>query len=80
MRNGHYIRKNGSQEWWLNDKFHRIDGPAIIYGDYQEWWLNGKLHRLDGPAIIYGDYQEWWIEDKQYTKEEFDKKIIVMNK
>lgn len=41
----------GRQEWWVNDKRHREDGPAITRqsGD-QEWWLNGELHRADGPA------------------------------
>jgi hypothetical protein len=29
--------------WYLNDKLHREDGPAIEYADgYKAWWLNGK--------------------------------------
>jgi hypothetical protein len=29
--------------WWLNDKLHREDGPAVEYPDgTKEWWLNGE--------------------------------------
>ena len=32
-----------NKQWWLNDKRHREDGPAIEYPDgTKEWWLNGK--------------------------------------
>lgn len=56
----------GSIFWVLNNKFHRVDGPAVehAYG-YKEWWANGKLHRLDGPAIEDPKHkiEEWWIND-----------------
>ena len=57
-----YYRDDGSieaEEWCLNGKCHRIDGPAIVRyredGSVEEksWCLNGKYHRIDGPAIIY---------------------------
>jgi hypothetical protein len=61
-------RKNqdGSQEWRVNGKLHRTDGPAIICANgHQEWRVNGELHRTDGPAIIFADgSQAWWINDK----------------
>ena len=56
--------EDGRQEWRLNGKLHREDGPAFVSADgTQKWYLNGKLHREDGPAIIRpnGD-MEWWIE------------------
>jgi len=38
-----HIRSNGAKEWYLNDKRHREDGPAVEYADGQkEWYLNGK--------------------------------------
>ena len=56
------------QQWWLNGKRHRDNGPASIgyYQildeqsstkscgsiEWQSWWLNGKRHRVDGPASI----------------------------
>ncbi len=52
------VHENGTK----NDKFHRDDGPAIIYSDCsQEWYQNGKLHRDDGPAIIYSDGTRCWF-------------------
>jgi hypothetical protein len=54
----------GDKTWFLNGKFHREDGPAIIYpnGD-KEWYINGVLHRDDGPAIetAFGKIKEWYV-------------------
>lgn len=42
---------NGGKSWWVNDKKHRLDGPAVeLYGT-KEWWVNGRKHRTNGPAI-----------------------------
>jgi hypothetical protein len=59
---------NGSQEWYLGGKLHRLDGPAYIWPDgSQEWWQEGELHRLDGPAYIGSDgYQAWYLEGKRH--------------
>ncbi|MAG26521.1 hypothetical protein CMI47_13320 [Candidatus Pacearchaeota archaeon] len=34
----------GTKRWYLNNKLHREDGPAILHqnGD-KYWYLNGKL-------------------------------------
>jgi len=30
------------KEWWLNDKIHRTDGPAIEWANgAKEWFVNG---------------------------------------
>lgn len=35
--------KDGTKYWFLNDKLHRIDGPAIEWADgSKEWYLNGN--------------------------------------
>ena len=74
-----YYRYDGNikeERWFLNDKRHRTDGPAVIYYwengsvSYEHWCFNGKHHRADGPAVI--DYnidgsikrKEWWLNDK----------------
>ena len=45
------VYENRTKEWWLNDKLHREDGPAVEYADgTKKWYLNGGLHREDGPA------------------------------
>ena len=57
------IEVNGTKHWYINDKRHREDGPAIEYANgRKEWYLNGKLHREDGPAIISADgRKEWYL-------------------
>jgi len=35
--------ENGRQAWWVNDRRHRTDGPAVIGADgRQAWWVNGE--------------------------------------
>ena len=35
---------DGSKSWYLNNKIHREDGPAIEWPDGTKFWcLNGKL-------------------------------------
>lgn len=55
--------------WRLNDRYHRTDGPAIIWADGRlDWRLNGQLHRTDGPAIINASgTQEWWLNGSRFT-------------
>ncbi len=41
-----------AEKWAKDGKFHRLDGPAVIYSNgSKEWWQNGRLHRKDGPAV-----------------------------
>lgn len=44
--------EEGNKFYYLNDKLHRDNEPAIemINGD-KYWYQHGKLHRLDGPVI-----------------------------
>lgn len=54
------------KEWFVNNRIHRTDGPAIEWpnGDKQ-WFVGGKLHRTDGPASEYNDgSSEWWLHGK----------------
>lgn len=44
--------------------WHRMDGPAYIYGDHAEvqYWVHGKLHRVGGAAIVRDDgVMEWYV-------------------
>ena len=38
MSNNPVIYADGTQEWWVDDKRHRIDGPAIIHADGTQVW------------------------------------------
>lgn len=58
---GHTVLIEGNTiKWFLENKPHGIDGPAIQMWDNNgqlicEWWFKfGKYHRDDGPA-----FQEW---------------------
>jgi hypothetical protein len=33
--------QKATENWWLNGKKHREDGPAIQY-----WWVNGQTEKL----------------------------------
>jgi hypothetical protein len=69
--------KNGSRFWFLNNQFHREDGPAMEFASgTNHWCLNGKLHRENGPAKEFTDGSgEWWINGQQIpckTQKEFE--------
>ena len=55
----------GDKLWFLNNKLHRTDGPAIEYANGDKfWYLNNKLHRTDGPALEYSDARRggsWYL-------------------
>ena len=37
------VHTDGYKSWWLNDKRHREDGPALTYSDGRVfWYLNGE--------------------------------------
>ena len=63
---------NGNKAWYLNDKLHREDGPAVEYADGDKYWyINGELHRENGPAIEFADgTKDWWINGKQVSESE----------
>ena len=39
------VDADGNKFWYLNDKFHREDGPAIEFANGTKYWyLNDELH------------------------------------
>ena len=54
----------------MDDKRHRLDGPAIELSDgTRVWYVDGNRHRLDGPAIERANgSREWWLGDVQVTE------------
>ena len=76
-----YRYSNGKiriEEWTQNNKYHRLNGPAIIYYNEngnkrcERWYQNGEFHRLDGPAKIeyYNNgnisSEEWYQNNQQH--------------
>jgi hypothetical protein len=65
------VYPTGNKRWYLNDKLHREDGPAVEYPTgYKSWWLNGKRHREDGPAVEHADGDKsWWLNGKRHRED-----------
>ena len=60
-------RYRAREEWWVDGKLHRLNGPALISADGTEnWYLNGKRHREGGPAIENEKIKEWWMFGKRH--------------
>ena len=68
MKNGLIIDANGSKNWYVNDKRHRTDGPAVeLPSGSKFWFIDGKHHRTDGPAIVYADGTKcWYVDSKRH--------------
>ena len=63
---------NGAKEWYLNDKLHRVDGPAIENPNGEKlWYLHGNLHREDGPAVEWPNGTKfWYLNDEKVSWEQ----------
>ena len=58
------VDDNGTKEWYLDGKRHRVDGPAIEFANGSKYWYqDNKLHRIDGPAIEDSDGSKYWYLD-----------------
>ena len=65
------VYENGTRHWYLNDKRHREDGPAIEYSNGDRYWyINGKQHREDGPAIEHADGDKFWYINGKLHRED----------
>ena len=54
------------QEWYLDGKRHRIDGPAYINGNCQKWYL-------DGVEMTEGEHKRRTSPAKELTIAEISK-------
>lgn len=56
------VDEDGIREWFLNDRLHREDGPAIERPDGSKfWYVNGEPHRDVGPAVVLGTGAKAWF-------------------
>jgi hypothetical protein len=54
----------GTKRWFLGNKIHRKDGPAVEYkSGVKCWYINDKCHREDGPAIVSSTGVNFWYAD-----------------
>ena len=61
---------SGTKQWFLNARYHRVDGPASERADGEKhWFLNGSRHRVDGPATEHTDgTKEWFLNGNQHRE------------
>jgi hypothetical protein len=68
MKNGMHINEWGTKSWYLNGRYHRLDGPAVEYEDGdKEWLANGKYYdSFDNwlEAINVSDEQKIFLKLK----------------
>ena len=65
------VYEDGQKEWYLNDKLHREDGPALEDADGNKFWhLNDKCHREDGPAVEGADGTKEWLLNGKLHRED----------
>jgi len=70
------LRKYKLEEWWKEDKLHRIGGPARIHKDNMFWYKEGVLHNLDGPAVVErAGPKQYWIDGAKLSPKEYKKEI-----
>ena len=63
-KSGLPINEFGTKRWYKGGKWHRDDGPAVIYPDGSQcWYKEGTRHRDDGPAVIKADGTQYWYKD-----------------
>ena len=59
------VNAHGEVFWLLDGKWHRDDGPAVIWAEGKAWfwYRHGIRHRADGPASHWPNgNEEWWID------------------
>lgn len=64
---------DGTERYFKNGVFHRVDGPAITYPNgAKSWYQYGHLHRTNGPAVERADgSKEWWLNGEYYEATEW---------
>ena len=80
VKTGLTLFPNGDKAWHLNNKLHRLDGPACEYADgTKSWWQNDRLHRLDGPAIEHaGGDKAWFINGERILCKDNEKFLRIV--
>ena len=58
--------REGGEDWFQHNVYHRLDGPAVIEPDGHEiWYCGGNLHRDWGPAEIRGGRPKYYFYGNQ---------------
>jgi hypothetical protein len=65
MENYNKVVKNDwGIHYYLNNKLHRLDGPAAEYYNRDKFWYqNGLRHRIDGAAVEFNNGTKYWYQN-----------------
>ena len=55
---------SGTKEWYLNDKLHREDGPAMEFANGTKWWY------LNDEQLTEAEHKAKTIPTVEMTMEE----------
>lgn len=75
--------KRINEKWYLDERYHSIDGPAVIEWDAmngkktaEHWYKNGNRHCVGGPATTiwnrrhgHQTKEEWYINGNRHRKD-----------
>jgi hypothetical protein len=66
-----HTSKDGIITYFVDNKLHREDGPAIIYPNGTKFWYKeGNNHREVGPAKVWVDgNEEWWLNGELHRED-----------
>ena len=66
------VDEYGDKIWYLNDKRHREDGPAVEYADgSKEWYLNDKFIVGTSSDIERALFTlSTYLQDQEVTKDD----------
>jgi hypothetical protein len=71
MKNGPHVDEDDTIRWYLNDKLHREDGPAVEHADGTKFWYRyNKLYREDGPTEEWSSGTVDWRFNGRYLGED----------
>ena len=77
IRNGRVEHANGMIVYYMDNKYHRVDGPALIHGADKEYYINGQPHREDGPAYHWNNEKIWCLKGREYSFDDWCKTLML---
>lgn len=63
LADGNYVDREGDLVWVENGDYHRVDGPAVIFGDGVA--IRGSIWTEQNT------YMSWWVRGQPYTFEDW---------
>jgi len=72
---------SGTKRWYLNDKRHRVDGPAIEYPNgSKQWWLNGEFSYELKPIGEYLLIEDGLPSEVEWLGEQVTQRKVLTEK